>query len=169
MILISSTKLEHNIANNAFSSWEKTKYIIFMTAIYSFTGPAYMLTPSFGPKPPALDSLISFLSTIAFVLITYFGIKKCHQTNKAVDDAHFIERFTILNVPLTIKFMLIFLPAFLFIVLFSWTMSADEEIRKNIISYSMRVIAPVGMVIYYIFLNRSFERLGQLMIKNGKS
>lgn len=166
MILISSSKLEQHLAQNSLSSWEKTKYIILTTALYSFSGPIYILTPSFGSKPPVWDVLFSFLSSIAAVLITFWGIKKCHLMNKTFDDIHFIERFTILNIPMTIKFMALLLPLFLLFAFFSTSWGGDKETRTEIMSYSMRIMVPIGMIAYYIFLNRSFQRLGTL-IKNG--
>ncbi|MDP2278018.1 MAG: hypothetical protein Q8K51_07330 [Nitrospirota bacterium] len=169
MILISSIKLEQKIAQKALTSWEKTKYIIITTALYSFTTPIYVLTPSFGTKPPIGDALVSFLSSIAAVLITYFGIKKSYLTNKIFDDVHFIERFTILNVPITIKFMMTLLPAFLLLAFFSASLGGDKEIRTEIMSYSMRIMSPIGIFVYYIFLNRSFQRLGLLIKENRES
>ena len=163
MILISSLKLERKIAEDALSSWEKTKYIILTSAIYVFTGPAYVLTPSFGPKPPYWDAPFSVLTSTLSVLITYFGIKICHRTNKNFDDENFIERYTILNVPLTIKFMVFLLPAFILSFIVAVSLSDDKEIRREIMSYSIRVAVPIGVFVYYIFLNRSFHRLGKLI------
>ncbi len=173
MILLSSTKLEQKIAQKALTSWEKTKYIILTTAMYSFTTPIYILTPSFGPKPPTGDAFVSFLSAIAAVTITYFGVKKCYLTNKTFGDVHFLERFALLNVPITIKFMMILLPIVLlsavFGAVFVTSLSGEKEIREKILSYSMRIMSPIGVFAYYIFLNRSFQRLGLIMTEKGKS
>jgi hypothetical protein len=168
MILISSSELERQIAENALTSWEKTKYIILITAMYCLNGPIYILAPSFGSKPPLGNSLVSLLSSITFVFITYWGIKKCYHTNKTCDDAHFIERFTLLSVPMTIIFTLFFVPAFLLLAFFSSLfVGEDRQINKDMILYSFRVLSTVGMLVYYILLNRSFQRFVILMKKMG--
>jgi hypothetical protein len=166
MILISSTKLEHKIVNNELTQWEKTKYIIVMTAFYGFAGPIYVITPAFGPKQPEWNDVISFLSSVAFVFITYFGIKKCYRNNKTIDDADFIERFTILSVPMTIRFILLCLPALLLLAFILSTLTEDDETRQVLFYLLINVTGAIAAIIYYAFLNRSFLRLELLMKDN---
>jgi len=157
MILISSSKLERKIAENALTAWGKTKYIIVYFALFSIS-PIYILAPSFGPKPPPGYFLVSFLSIIASVFITYFGIKKCYQTNKTFDDAHFIERFMLLSVPTTIKFMLSLLPALFLIAVVATSISVDRKFHKEATSNLWHIVSPIAMIMYYVLINRSFQR-----------
>ena len=160
MILISSVKLEHKISKNELTSWEKTKYLIFMVVVSAMSGPIYVFTPSFGPKPPPLHMAISFFSTVAFILISYFGLKKCYKTNTIIDDACFVERFVILNVPMTIKFSLFFLSMGIVCVFIIKALSWDSMF------YVFSVIGAIVSIVYYILLNRSFNRLALLKDKN---
>jgi hypothetical protein len=168
MILISSVKLEHKISENELTSWEKTKYLIFMVVVSSMSGPIYVFTPSFGPKPPPLNMAISFFSSIAFILISYFGLKKCYKTNKSIDDAYFIERFAILNVPMTIKFSLFFLSVGIAFALLSAYVIERKELFPDSMFYLFNVGGIIVSIVYYIFLNRSFHRLAFLMRKNNE-
>ena len=156
MILFSSNKVERMIADNAFNSWEKAKYLILTTAFYSINGAVYVISPSFEPKNSPMDSLISMT---VYILIAIWGVKICYQSNKNIDDHRFIERFTILNVPMTIKFIIICLPIIFLIAYFPYFITEDTEIRKQIAYYSIRTAGPIGMIIYYMFLNRSFMSL----------
>ena len=167
MILFSSTKLEGALAANTLTSWDKAKYIIVIIILYSFSGPIYVITPSFGQKPPLWNSLISFISTSLVILFTYFGAKKCYSTNKAADDADFVGRFAALFVPLTFKFLAFMLPLFIVAAFFAFSASSEKEVRTTIFAYFLHAGAAIGTYLFYIFMNRSFKRLGKLI--NDKS
>jgi len=168
MILISSVKLEEKISKNELTSWEKTKYLIFMVVVSSMSGPIYVFTPSFGPKPPPLNMAISFFSSIAFILISYFGLKRCYKTNKRIDDACFIERFAILNVPMTIKFFLFFFSVGIPVALLSAYIIDRKPLLPDSMFYLFSLTGIIISVVYYILLNRSFHRLALLMGKNNE-
>jgi hypothetical protein len=170
MILLSSIKLERAIAENSLTSWDKAKYIIFVIILYSFSGPIYILTPSFGPKPPIWTSLVSFVSTILVVFITYYGAKKCYLTNKEIDDKDFPGRFAALFIPMTAKFLAITIPIMVVTGVFaSSSFFADKETKKDIFIYFMYISAPVATYVFYVFLNRSFKRLKQTINENKKN
>jgi hypothetical protein len=169
MIKFSSTKLEQAIANGVLTSWEKAKYLIFIIILYTFSGPIYVLTPSFGPKPLIWHSFATFTSSILMILFTFYGAKKCYQTNKSIDNTDFIERFVALYMPMTFKFIAVSLLAMAATALIAYVVSSDKETRKDIFIYFLNFIGPVSTYFFYIFLNRSFGRLGILINETNKN
>lgn len=170
MIIFSSKKLESKISSNELTSWEKTKYLIFIVVVSSgISGPIYVFTPSFGPKQPPWQMTILLLSCISFVLISYWGIKKCYKTNMLIDDVFFIERFVMLNIPMTMKFILLFFSTFVVYCLILAYMTGGKDLSNGFLFYSSiaaGIITIIASIIYYILLNRSFTRLASLMAKN---
>lgn len=166
MILISSRKLENKIPKNELTDWEKTKYLIFMF-IFSGTAAFFsLLKPNFGPEPPRWDTIITLSSCIASVLISYFGIKKCYLINKEVDNAHFIERFVILSVPMITKFLLFNVSAFILYIIIWAYLFGKEQPSKDLTYYLFSGIGIIIGIAFYVFLTRSFHRLALLMEKN---
>ena len=162
MILFSSKELERKLASNSIDSWDKAKYMIVLFVIYSFSGPIYVLAPSFGPQPPVGTLLASPISVLFIILATYFGIKKCYLTNKATDDIDFIGRFVVLFIPMTLKFILVLLPIFFLFVIILSSLS-DHEAAKNTFLYSTYLMGPIGTYVFYQFLNGSFRRISVLL------
>jgi len=169
MIVFSSIKLEQALAASSLPSWEKAKYIIFIIILYSLSGPLYVLTPSFGAKPPIWHSLTSLVSTILVILFTYFGAKKCYQTNKGIDDTDFVGRFAALYMPMTFKLIAIMLLAMVLAALIIYSSAFDKGTRKNSFVYFIDITGPVSTYLFYIYLNRSFRRLGILINETNKN
>ena len=160
MILFSSHRLERALVENSLSSWEKAKYIILIIIFYSCSGPFYVITPSFGPRPPVGNSLVNFVSIILTIIFTFFGAKKCFLTNKAKDDANFIERFAVLSIPVAIK---VFTISAIIIFIGSFLIDKCESFPcYNSITYIVDLMSPVITYIYYLLLNNSFKRLAIL-------
>ena len=167
MILFSSKKLEHKISNNELAQWEKTKYLIFTWIIFGSASFFDLLGPNFHTKSTWQSALDGF-GAILFVLITYFGIKKCYMTNKKADDTDFIGRIVILSVPILLK---IFLTFFFLLFLYSNIKSyffGNQPFSENLIYCLFSGIGPVLQIFFYIFLNRSFRRLTLLMRNDEK-
>lgn len=166
MILFSSNRLERALAGNTLNSWEKAKYIIFVIIFYGFSGPIYVITPSFGPKPPLGNSLATFVSAILTIIFTFFGAKKCFLTNKANDDSDFAGRFAALFIPMTFKFFAISAIVMAISAILVSLVSPDKEMNKRFFVYFLHSMAPIGTYLFYLFLNRSFKRLG--VLHNGR-
>ena len=166
MILLSSVKLEQQLASSALDSWEKAKYIIFVIILNNIAMPLYVLSPTFGPKPPIWNSIFSFLSSIITLYITYKGIKKCYTVNKDADDADFIGRFVTLYVPMTIKFLLIGLPIFA-VEYFIIQAVVNDKSQSDILVYWMNLTGPILTYFFYVYLSRSFKRLMVLVKKEN--
>jgi hypothetical protein len=167
MILFSSKKLEHKISNNELAHWEKTKYLIFTYIFFGSASFFNLLSPNFHPKP-TWQSALDVFGAVLFVLITYFGIKKCYMTNKESDNTDFIDRIVILSVPMILKIFLIYF--FLFFLYFNIKMYfwGKQPLSGNLIYCLFSGLGPVLQIFFYIFLNRSFRRLTTLMRNDEK-
>lgn len=167
MILISSKKTEIAISENTFSSKSKFRFLFF-TYFLLVPEPVFLITPEFKGDGTVYDPFITLIAWMLYVYITYRGIKKCYLKNIEIDDSNFIERFTILNIPILIKFILIILPLSL---LMTWgAKNSGFEYNYETVGYQtfFAILTPLVTYIYYYVLNESFERLGNLLI-NGNN
>jgi len=158
MILFSSKKLEKVAAQGILTSWEKTKYLVFIIILFSLSGPIYLVSPHYGSQLPKWNLCLSVITWFAFLFITFRGIKKCFKTNQGIDEQNFIIRFIILFVPVMVKFLLIFLSASLII---GWFIGFNTN--PALINYSnivLPIARPILAYLFYFLLNRSFIRLG---------
>jgi hypothetical protein len=163
MIIFSSNKLRKVLANDSLDSWAKAKYIVLVMAIHCFSGPFYWLTPSFEKREPWPYELCSVFSGCIVILVTVLGIRKCFLTNKKGDDNDFIGRFAVLYVPVIFQIIpfLIILGIVVFVV--SPYLPAEEITEQDII-FSAELLFPIGITyLFYVLLNRSFEKLVELI------
>ncbi len=162
MILLSSKKLEKALAYNLLDEWEKTKYLI-ITALYHylFIVPTGIIRPYSGVKPPSINQWFYFANSVLSVLIVIFCLKRCFRTNKAIDNLNFIERYTILFVPISIRvFLFILLPIFILLVLILNSIRPQYPEVFNYFSIPLTVISPVIIFICFHMLNNSLKRFG---------
>lgn len=110
MILISSPKAEAAISENTFSSKSKFKYLFVTYLFLTISGPIYLITPTFEGDGNLYALIVSLTTWLLYIYISFVGIEKCYLKNILIDDFYFIERFTILNIPVLIMFFLIALP-----------------------------------------------------------
>ena len=169
MILFSSNKLERALAADSLTSWEKAKYIIFIIILYSFSGPIQVLAPSFGSKPSIGQLLTSSICGILVIIFTYFGAKKCYQTNKRIDDTDFVGRFAALYMPMSFKLIAISLIAMGITAMIIYSGAFDKQTGIDGFVYFLYIMGPVGTYLFYIYLNRSFRRLGLLINETNKN
>lgn len=161
MILLSSKKLEKALAYNLLDEWEKTKYLIltvaFQTLIYA---PIVIIRPHSGVKPSSVNQWFSFASSILSVLMVFFCIKRCFKTNKDIDNLNFIERYTILFVPISIRVFLFILPIFILLTIIFNSIRSQYPNIFDYISIPFFIISPVIILVYYHMFNNSLKRFG---------
>ena len=171
MIIFSSSKVQKALVNNSLDSWAKAKYMIFVIAMYCTAAPFHWFVPEFGPKKPLSYHLASLSSYVLTILITVYGAKRCFKTNKTGDGKAFVERLAALYVPMTFEIM----P--LAIVLFAITVCIvayvlpidDKQTRYSVLSYVMLLFAPFLTWLFFVLLDRDFERLAELIRERDKS
>ena len=167
MIIFSSRKLEQSIADNRLASWAKAKYLIFTAVVMAvFYGPFYLVHPFYGESAPTLNSIFSLIFTIVGVFVTYYGIKECYATNRAVDDKDFLERFAILSVPVFVKVSIIVFPATLCVSMLMLSLRETHPMLSKRFPIILSLLGPLLFYIYYCILNRSFTRLGRVIEEN---
>lgn len=169
MIIFSSRKLEQSLAAGGLSSWIKTKYIILPAIIMSLFGVPYICGPRYAEQPPMLNALVSFVCVMAGVFVTYFGIKKCHQTNESLDKTAFFERFFILSVPATLKLVVIFVPLSLSALLcVDYLMKDGHPLLHKRFPILLSLCGPFVTWVYYTMVDRSLKRFGCLIQNEHK-
>jgi hypothetical protein len=162
MFFLSSKKLEKALAYNLLDEWEKTKYLI-LTAIYHylFIVPAGIIRPYSGAKPPSINQWFNLANSVLSLLIVIFCLKRCFRTNKAIDNLNFIERYTILFVPISIRvFLFILLPVFILLILILNSIRPQYPEVFNYFSIPLTVISPAIILVYFHMLNNSLKRFG---------
>lgn len=167
MILFSSRNLELAFAREELTKWDKVKYIILMTVIFTTTyGPIYWAKPIYGARQPSLDKVISFSCSVLAAYIAYRGIKKCFQINENIDGISFFERWACLTVPVGFRLTLYFLPVvFAISGLFTLFKSSDPE-PYRMLPIAFNLLGPIWSLTYYHLLKRSFLQLGELLPPN---
>ncbi|HOO77522.1 MAG TPA: hypothetical protein PK636_01760 [bacterium] len=164
MILFSSRKLEKALVTGTLDNWVKAKYIVIPAVVFApFAATVAFFSPRIGEKPSGLYLLTQFAFYIATMFITYFGMKLCFRANEKIDGKNFIERFSILLLPVALKLYCICLPlTIVATMIVSALVGADSGlIRANLLIFGpLMVVFPL---IYYALLFRSFRRLGYLL------
>ena len=163
MIILSSRKLEQALASNGLSPWDKVKYIILPVVVMGLFPAFYIFRPIYGKYPPILNSLIGIIFMIISAFLTYKGIKKCFKTNQNADAKNFFERFTILSVPVCMKFILVLFPLTVALVFIMIPLkdSFPEFYKRFPIIFTAS--SPFLTWIYYHLLTCSIKRHGELV------
>jgi hypothetical protein len=161
--LLSSAKVERLVAKNEPTGWEKGKYLIILMVLGFFSRPFSLVSPIYS-KPPLIIQSIDLATVAVSVIIIVYGIKKCLKINEAIDNQHFIERFVILSVPVSLKILIVGLPSsFVLLWLMFGFFSTNYPNLYQFIPGFFYIIGSIVAYIYYFFLKRSFVRLGQLV------
>ena len=167
MIWFSSKKLEKALSEGVLSDWEKAKYLVLMAVLSALSGSAYLPRPIYGRRLPAEIRAFYLAFGVIGMLVVYFGIKRCFNTNQKIDAERFFERMACLSVPVSAKMVVFCLPAFLVVlwaaVLLGRSHSEPHEETTNELVVALGCLGPVLLYLYYWMLNRSFARLGALL------
>jgi hypothetical protein len=159
MFLLSSKKLEKALAYDLLDEWEKTKYLLFTVALYALNNaPVGLIRPYSGTKPLPINQCFFLGSSVLSVAITLICLKRCFQTNKEIDDRNFIERYTILFVPISIRVFLFTAPIFIVAILISNSIHPKYQDVFNYFAIGTSCISPLIYLVYYHMLNNSLNR-----------
>jgi len=169
MILFSSKKLRTALANDSLDSWAKTKYLIFIIAMYGMSGPFYWFAPSFGQRQPWPYMFCSIASKVLNIVLIVFGAKKCFQTNKKGDAKDFVGRFSVLYVPLTFQFIPIAFLELIILGIISFTLPVDKNMRREVFMYATLLFPFILTYPFFVLLNQSFERLVEMTKRSENS
>lgn len=170
MILFSQAKVEKVLASGGFSEWEKVKYFLFSPIITALLGgPIFLVKPRYGTQSSSINSLATLIGGVLVAMVTYFGIRHLYRTNAIIDGKNFIERCTILSVPVFVKFALIASPSFLISLLVMAALTSRSPETREHIPIFFNVIFPFLMAWYYALVNKSFKRFGQHTVDIGHS
>ncbi|MCX6899718.1 MAG: hypothetical protein NT105_13595 [Verrucomicrobia bacterium] len=155
------SNLEEAIAGNKLSQREKTKYLVFAVLICFIAYPFELGMQTLGKQHDNTSvDLTTMLGSAANMIVAFLGIKRCYRTNEAIDDSNFIERFILLNFPMTIKFVLLMFLLILAYIVMTWALKSHYPAVWERIPTYLSVLVILITYFYYVFLNRSFVRLG---------
>ncbi len=171
MILLSSERLENALAEANLSEWEKTQYLLLPIVLGALVGGAFtsLLRQDFGGEVPAHQETIMFADGVIMAAISYWGISRAFRTNAKSDGQRFIERFTILSIPVAVK---LWVGLFGCVVLLSVVMGrlglSGPEVRAYF-RLAVNVGAPLAYLAFYVLILRSFKRLSAKMGRGAGS
>ena len=162
MILFSQNKVETKLAHNEFSEWEKVKYFLVPPIVTALMGgPIFLVRPRYGVSSPWQNSVSILLGGVILVWIIYCSVKRIFKTNERTDGKDFITRFTILSVPVFMRYFLIFTPLCLVgIIVFAALTRNAQELRVYF-SIVVNVVVLIITALYYASVNKSFKRFGE--------
>lgn len=169
MILWSSQKLEEALARGELSSWTKVKYLILPAILSSLNWPFYLISPTYGEKPPVFTRLIMLVFSVLTAYITYRGIKSCFQANEGIDGKLFFERFAVLFVP---SFVRIMVATFFGSILLLAIIGLNRERFLFLFQGVSIIFAAFGPIItyaLYAMIQGSFKRFGKLQKQRGSN
>ena len=108
MYLWKTEELVRELKRGQLSQWDVTKYLIATTMFWYFSGGAYF--------DPSDVEAWDWITNLLIAVVAALGIYYCYMKNRRGDDKDFIFRFICLSLPVTIRWTVITLTVFLFLV-----------------------------------------------------
>ncbi len=165
LFLLSSRKLERALAGGKLRPWAKVKYLILPAVLAALSSQTYILRPRYGTEAPTLNQYVFMLCAALSAYLTYWGIKRCFETNRAIDAHAFFERFAVLFVPPLIKIMLVTLALSMVIFRAANALREQVPILFERVWILIAALGPLATFAMYLLLNNSFRRLGEIIKK----
>ena len=163
LFLLSSRKLERALAGGKLRPWAKVKYLILPAVLAALSSQIYILRSLYGTATPTLNQYVFLLCAALSAYLTYWGIKRCFQTNRAIDGNAFFERFAVLFVPPLIKVMLVTLAPRMVVSGAANALREQVPLLFERVSIFFAALGPLATFAMYILLNSSFRRLGKII------
>jgi len=123
-------------------------------------GPIYLFTPRYGVEQPAFAPVRMLCSGILMAVVTYYGIRMGYRANQDIDGKHFIERYTILSVPVFIKFMVICIPVLFGLMIVVGLLSNVVPALKPHLGTILQLMFPLVFLWFYVLVAASIRRFG---------
>jgi hypothetical protein len=156
MHLISSKKLESDLANGRLDQWEKTKYLIFTSIFAIAANPVFWPLPVYEQiEASTLAQTLGMLAWVANGFLTFKGVRKCFAANKLIDSKAFIERFTVLFVPASVQMFIVGVVWALVISLGFGSLMEEQELYVIL----TQLFSVIFVYLFFLLLHRSFLRL----------
>jgi hypothetical protein len=154
-----SAKLAEMLGNGSVSDILALKHLIVVTIIF---GTGYIIPVEMvivGADYDYSGGLIySVGDWVLNAIISYYGLWMIYQANAKGDNKDFFKRFTALSLPVTIRLIVIMLPALFFIMLLrieiSNIISAETEIFNEVFWI---VVIQVFVIYFYVLMRNSMR------------
>lgn len=164
MILLSSRKLERVLGGGKLDAGEKLKYLMFPTVLGAVLGSVlFTVRPHYGQRIPTLTKDAYVVCGFLSAYLVYRGIKRCFETNRAIDSKAFFERFAVLLVPpmLQVGIASVVLSLVVGFGAFALRERVPHVFDRALIASA--AFGPLAVFVMYSLLNRSFRRLGKIV------
>lgn len=162
MRLWSSEILEIELAREQLSEREKAKYLLLPLLFAGFIGgPLALLAPRYGVRPPRFDSLVALANGILMVWATFYGFRKIYRANQQIDGRNFIERYTVLVLPVNVRFLVAMIPLLVVLSVALRVLGRGFTDSSDSLQPFYRLIFPLATLVFYHLLARSFIRFGR--------
>ena len=162
MRLWSSEILEAELARGQLSDREKVKYLLLPLLLGGIIGgPLALFAPRYGVRPPRYDSLMALANGILMVWATFYGMRKTYRANRQIDGRNFIERYTILVLPVNVRFFVVMIPLLVVLSVSLRILGRDLAGGPASLYPFQRLIFPLATLVFYRLLARSFIRFGR--------
>ena len=162
MRLWSSALLESELARGQLSEREKVNYLLLPILFTLFIGgPLSMIAPRYGLKPPRFDSLVALINGLLMVAVAFHGVRKAYRINRRIDGRDFIERFTVLALPVNVRFSVAAIPLLILLIVVFHLLDSRLLGGHLRILPLYRLAFPVATLWFYQMLSASFSRFGQ--------
>lgn len=159
MILLKSKKLEQQLARKKISEWEKVKYLIFPMILTSILGgPIFLIRPRYGVQPPPLNMYSNLIGGFLIAIVTYWGIRRLYLTNVSIDGEDFITRYTVLSLPVFLKFTIWLILGGIIFSFVTAALTIEHKHLRQYVPVLLNMIFPGLIAWYYILVNRSLKR-----------
>ncbi|NVJ59483.1 MAG: hypothetical protein HWE27_03790 [Gammaproteobacteria bacterium] len=152
MYIWNTNSLIQDLKNNNVSQKEQFKYALAFSVL-SVVGSDPSL--SIGLKYTSMDTI----STAVMLVITIFGLIFCFKANEGVDGKDFILRFFTIGLPITIRFVAVFLPLSILIGFLEASLDPnyDEMAELSVTSLYQVIFIGVAQLIYYVYFASKFK------------
>ncbi len=170
MRLWSSELLEAELANGQVSEREKIKYLLLPMLLAGLAGgPLGRFAPRYGERPSGIDSALALLTSILMVWAILYGMRHLYRANRQIDGLHFIERYTVLSLPASVRFFAGMIPLLIVLVGILRALGRYFDGSSDSLLPFYRLIFPVATLVFYRILARSFSRFGRHLRRAQRS
>lgn len=141
MIFWNVSKLAEQLRNGELSSKQKMRYLLLVFVFLGITPYAYL-----GESYNAAYGL----EVLVILFTSIWGILYCHEANEEGDGKNFIERFICIGVPVGVRVMVFFLPAYFILSALFMFLTPVEYGQGIQYGYSDVIFTVIIEIVFYL-------------------
>ena len=145
MYLFSVRALQKKIISNQLT--EKSKFVVY------FIVTIFLMILTLFPRNTHNNDELAGITNIIFLLLSSVGLIACYRINAKQDNKNFIERITLVTLPLNLQTFFIAIISqiiYMLILIFSYHMSLNQIISINGTTLYQLIMVQLLALYYYI-------------------